>query len=142
MAGMGKLPEWEQGTPAVLCVTGPHAIPVSTYVRSADDRILVALGRRRATLARLRKEPRVAFCVLAAGVAFTAHCRARVVRESLDAAANNVAVELIVEQVQDHLADRRTELLAGAQWRWRDEQAAAAAPGILAELTELSQDRR
>ena len=136
------LPDWEQGTPAVLCVTGPHAIPVSTYVRSADDRILVALGRRRATLARLRVDPRVAFCVLAEGVAFTAHCTARVVRESLDAAATNVAVELSVERVQDHLADGRTELLAGARWRWRDEQAAASAPGILAELADISRDRR
>jgi hypothetical protein len=136
---MAKLPQWEQGTPAVLCVTGPHAIPVSTYVRAGDDRILVALGSRRETLERLRQSPRAAFCVLGPGVAFTAHCVATVVRESLAVAETNTAVELTVERVQDHLADGRTELLDGARWRWRDEQAAEAAPAILDELSRLAE---
>jgi hypothetical protein len=132
------LPYWEQGTPAVLCVAGPHAIPVSTYVRAGDDRILLALGHRREALARLREEPRVDFCLLGAGVAFTAHCEAVVVRESLEAAKTNVAVELTVIRVQDHLADGRTELLDGARWRWRDEQAAAVATAIVGELKDLA----
>jgi hypothetical protein len=131
------LPQWEQGTPAVLCVTGPHAIPVSTYVRSNDARILVALGRRRETLARLREDPRVAFCVLGAGVAFTAHCSATVLRESLAAAEGNVALALNVERVQDHLADGRTEILDGPRWRWIDQAAAAIQPHILEELRTL-----
>ena len=38
---MEGLPHWEQGTPAVLCVAGPHAIPVSTAVR---DEVLVGVG--------------------------------------------------------------------------------------------------
>jgi hypothetical protein len=135
---MEKLPQWKQGTPAVLCVAGPHAIPVSTYVRASDDRILVALGSRRETLARLRKSPRAAFCVLGAGVAFTAHCDATVVRDSLAVAQTNAAVELKVERVQDHLADGRTELLDGPRWRWRDERAAEAAPAILGELRKLA----
>ena len=59
------LPTWPPGTPAVLCVAGPHAIPVSSYVRAGDDRILLALGSRRETLARLRADPGAAFCVLA-----------------------------------------------------------------------------
>jgi hypothetical protein len=124
----------------VLCVAGPHAIPVSTYVRVSDDRILVALGSRRETLARLRRDPRVAFCVLGAEVAFTAHCNAAIARESLEAAETNVAVELTVERVQDHLADGRTELLEGARWRWRDQRAAAVAPAILAELREIGEE--
>ena len=124
----------------MLCVSGPHAIPVSTYFRAGDDRILVALGSRRETLARLRESPRAAFCVLAAGVAFTAHCVAVVVRESLKAAETNTAVELMVERVQDHLADGRTELLEGARWRWRDERAAEAAPAILEELSKLAEN--
>jgi hypothetical protein len=123
----------------VLCVAGPHAIPVSTYVRAGDDRILVALGSRRETLARLRESPRAAFCVLGAGVAFTAHCDATVVRDSLTVAETNTAVELKVERVQDHLADGRTELLDGARWRWRDEGAAAVAPAILSELRKLAE---
>jgi hypothetical protein len=132
-----ELPEWDRGTPGVLCVAGPHAIPVSSYVRAGDDRIMVALGAGRETLERLRDDSRVAFCVLGRGVAFTAHCRAAVVRESLQAAPSNVAVELQVERVQDHLADGRTEILDGAGWRWVDEEAAALQPRILEELKTL-----
>jgi hypothetical protein len=131
------LPTWPAGTPAVLCVTGPHAIPVSSYVRAGDARILVALGARRETLARLRGDPQVAFCLLGEGVAFTAHCRASVVRESMRAAAGNTAVELHVERVQDHLIDGRTEVLDGAPWRWTDREAADLQPAILKELEEL-----
>jgi hypothetical protein len=118
-------------------VAGPHAIPVTSYVRVSDDRIVVALGARRETLARLRTDPAAAFCVLGKDVAFTAHCRAAIVRESLDAAAGNVAVELRVDRVQDHLADGRTEVLDGARWGWIDEEAAALQPRILAELETL-----
>jgi len=121
----------------VLCVTGTHAIPVSSYVRRGDDRVLLALGSRRETLARLRADPDAAFCVLAEGVAFTAHCRAAVVRESMEAAPGNTAVELRVTHVQDHLADGRTEMLDGARWRWIDADAAALQPRILAELSAL-----
>jgi hypothetical protein len=121
----------------VLCLPGTHAIPVSSYVRTADDRILLALGSRRETLARLRMNPVAAFCVLATGVAFTAHCKAAIVRESMEAAPGNTAVELHVERVQDHLADGRTEILDGVRWRWIDDQAAALQPQILAELEAL-----
>ena len=131
------LPTWPPSTPAVLCVTGPHAIPVSSYVRAGDDRIVVALGSRRETLERLRADPAAAFCVLGEGVAFTAHGTAKVLRESLEAAAANTAVELRVERVQDHLADGRTEILAAASWRWLDQNAAALQPKILAELETL-----
>ena len=131
------LPTWPPGTPAILVVTSGHAIPVSSYVRRSDERILVALGSRREMLARLRAEPGAAFCVLARGVAFTAHCRAAVVREAMHAAPGNTAVELHVQRVQDHLADGRTEITDGAQWRWRDDEAAALQPGILKELEAL-----
>jgi hypothetical protein len=131
------LPTWLPGTPAILCVSGPHAIPVSSYVRAGDERIVIALGSRRETLARLRTDPAASFCVLAQGVAFTAHGKAVIVRESMDAAPSNTAVDLHVERVQDHLADGRTELLNGAQWRWVDQEAAALQPQILAELEDL-----
>jgi hypothetical protein len=136
-----ELPVWPQGTPAVLCVAGPHAIPVSTVVRADGQRILFALGRKRETLRRLRDDPGVALCMLAEGMAFTAHGRAEVVAEDLDAADTVVAVELRVERVQDHLADGRTEVLDGARWRWIDEEAAAADPKIVAELRRLSAAR-
>jgi hypothetical protein len=131
------LPTWPQGTPAVLCVTDLHAIPVSSYVRAGDDRIVLALGSRRETLARIRAEPEAAFCVLASGVAFTAHCSAAVVRESMEAAPSNTAVELRVESVQDHLADGRTGIDDGVRWRWLDSEAAALQPQILRELKSL-----
>ena len=107
---------------------------MSSYVRAANDRIVVALGARRETLARLRTDPATAFCVLGKGVAFTARCRAAVIKEPLEAAPGNVAVELRVERVQDHLADGRTEILDGSRWRWIDEEAATLQPRILEEL--------
>jgi hypothetical protein len=110
---------------------------VSSYVRAGDDRIVVALGSRRETLARLRADPASAFCVLGKGIAFTAHCHASVVRESMEAAPGNAAVELRVDRVQDHLADRRTEILDGPRWRWMDPDAAAIQPHILEELGTL-----
>jgi hypothetical protein len=131
------LPTWPPGTPAILCVSGPHAIPVSSYMRSTDDRILLAVGSRRETLERLRADPAAAFCVMAEGVAFTAHCQAAIVRESMEAAPGNTAVELRVERVQDHLADGRTEIIDGARWRWTDADAAAVQPQILDELKSL-----
>ena len=127
------LPDWEPGTPAVLVAAGPHAIPVSTAVRRDDARVVLALGRKRAMLDRLRSDPACALCVLGRGVAFTAYGRAAVVREELEAAPVT-AVELIVESVQDHLADGRTDLTDGARYEWTDQAAAEAEPRIRAEL--------
>ena len=133
---MNALPEWPQGTPGVLCVAGPHAIAVSTLVRAGDDRLVLALGRGRETLARLRAQPRVAFCLLAPGVAFTAYGRARVVSEELEAAPVS-AIAVDVERIQDHLADGRTEMVDGARWRWSDERAREEEPAIVEELRRL-----
>jgi Pyridoxamine 5'-phosphate oxidase len=133
---MRQLPHWKRGTPAILCVDGPHAIPVSTAVRVAGDRVLLALGRERETLQRLRRDPSAALCVLGEGLAFTAHGQVRIVGQ-LESAGTAVAVELTVERLQDHLADGRTEVLDGARWRWLDEQAAAVERSILAELERL-----
>src|SRR4029453_6679681 len=105
---MNELPQWERGTPAVLCVAGPHPLPVTTPVRGGPHRVLLALGRRRETLERLRVDPRVAFIVLGERVAFTAHSRAQVISEELEGADTVVAVELTVERAQDPLADGRT----------------------------------
>lgn len=134
---MNVLPHWDHGTPAILCVAGPHPIPVSTAVRAGDDRVLLALGRKRDTLQFLRDDSRAAFCLLGEGVAFTAHGYASVVAEEMDASDRVVAVELRVERVQDHLADGRTEMLGGARWRWRDEEFGAAEGQIVAELAGL-----
>jgi Pyridoxamine 5'-phosphate oxidase len=134
---MERLPVWERGTPAVLCVAGPHPIPVSTAVRAGDDRVVIALGRERETLRRLRADPAVALLVMGADVAFTAHGEASVVAEQLDAADTIVAVELRVARVQDHLADGRSVMLDGARWRWATEELAAADEATFAELERL-----
>jgi hypothetical protein len=131
------LPHWERGTPAILCVAGPHPIPVSTSVRAGDERVLLALGRERETLERLRDDSRAALCLLGKGVAFTAHGYASVIAERLAASDRVVAVELRVERVQDHLADGRTAIVDGARWRWLDEEFGAAEEAIVAELSGL-----
>ena len=134
---MDALPHWDQGTPAILCVAGPHPIPVSTAVRADDQRVLLALGRKRDTLKFLRDDSRAALCVLGAGIALTAHGYASVVAEQLEATDRVVAVELRVERLQDHLADGRTEMLDGARWRWLDEEFGAAEEQIVSELARL-----
>lgn len=135
---MDILPHWEPGTPGVLCVAGPHAIPVSTAVRAGDRRIVLALGRRRATLERIRADPSAALCVLAAGAAFSAYGRAGVVREQLADAPHVAAVGIDVDSVQDHLAGSRTEILAGVRWRWTEDAASDDERRILAELRALA----
>jgi hypothetical protein len=131
---MASLPDWPRGTPAVLCTSGPHAIPVSTARRAGEDRVVFALGRSRETLSILRGDPRSALCVLAKGAAFTAYGRARVIREELEVAPQVAALELMVETVSDHLADSRTQMIDGARWRWTAERAAAEDPRIAQEL--------
>ena len=134
---MEPLPQWERGTPAVLCVAGPHPIPVTAYLRAGDHRMLLALGRKRETLRRLRDDPAVALLLMGSGLAFTAHCRARVIAEKLEAADTVVAVELTVERIQNHLADGRTEMLDGVRWRWCADEHGEAEDAILAELANL-----
>lgn len=135
---MEELPLWERGTPAVLCATGPHPIPVSTAVRADGRRVLLALGREREVLRRLREDPSAALLVLGEGVAFTAHGEAHVVAEQLAAAETVVAVELRVHRVQDHLADGRSVMLDGARWRWATEELAEADEATFAELERIS----
>jgi hypothetical protein len=137
-----RLPEWERGTPVVLCVAGPHPIPVSTALRAGDRRVLFALGREREALRRLRADPAVALLVMAERVAFTAFGEASVVAEQMEAADTIVAVELRVASVQDHLADGRSVMLDGARWRWATEEMAAADEATFAELERLSRAGR
>ena len=134
---MERLPDWTPGTPAVLCPAGPHPIPVSTAVRAGDRRILMALGREREALRRLREDPAAALCLLGEGVAFTAFGRTRVVAEDLEAADTVVAVALEVERIQDHLADERTEILDGVRWRWIDQKFGEVQDAVVEELLRL-----
>jgi flavin reductase (DIM6/NTAB) family NADH-FMN oxidoreductase RutF len=128
------LPDWPEGTVTVLSVGAgpPHAIPVSTATRGGDDTIQLALGLNRASLARLREEPRCALTILTAGVAVTAHATATVVEED-----DRVAyVRLDVEAVQDH--DQPTFALEdGVRWHWTDAAAEAGDAEVRATLRRL-----
>lgn len=135
---MEALPSWEAGTPGVLCVSGPRAIPVSTAVRVGARRLLFALARRRDALARVRADPAVALCILGAGAAFTAEGHAHVARESLAGAPGVCALELRVDRLHDHLAGGPTEMLDGARWRFASDDAARADAAVRAALDELA----
>jgi hypothetical protein len=140
MSNLQELPEWEPGTVCVLSTAGeaPHAIPVSTAVRAGPRRVLLALARRRETLARLRCEPRCALTIMAADdVACTAHARAEVVEESLPGAEGVVAVALEVHAIQDHMQPRFA-IAAGVAWRWTDEGAREGDAAVRAALDELA----
>lgn len=137
---MIDLPEWPPGT-VTLLATGagaPHVIPVSAALRAGPARVLLALAPRRESLDRLRRDPRVALAVLAAGnVALTAEGAARVVAEPLPGAENVVGVELVVDRVQDH-GNRHFEVTDGVQWHWRDEESRRRDAAVRAALAALA----
>jgi hypothetical protein len=105
-------------------------------LRRGERRIVFALGRRRETLARLRDDPEAALCVLGRGVAFTAYGAATVARDPLEAGPV-AAIELQVDRVEDHLADGRTDMLAGARYDWVNVKDADAESRIRAELDTI-----
>jgi flavin reductase (DIM6/NTAB) family NADH-FMN oxidoreductase RutF len=115
------LPEWEDGTVAILCTGAgaPHAIPVSTCVRAGPRTVLLALAHRRESLQRLRSDPRCALAIVAGGFAVTAHATATILDDLSDAVA---AVRLDVEEIQDH-GQPTFAIDAGVQWRWLDDEA-------------------
>ena len=119
---MDVLPEWPEGTVAVLSTGAgaPHAIPVSTAVRRGDRSLAFALAVRRESLVRLRGDPRCALTILAAGQSFTVHGRAVIERE-LERIA---VVRVDVESLQDH-ASPRFEIDAGVAWHWTSAEAAS-----------------
>jgi hypothetical protein len=129
------IPDWPPGTAAILTThgdDGPHAIPVSTALRAGSTTVLLALGPRRGSLARLREDPRVALAVLAEGVAVTLRGRATEVGE----AAGTVAVRIDVEAVDDH--SQPTFAIAGAvDWTWTDDEARARDAAVRAALERL-----
>jgi flavin reductase (DIM6/NTAB) family NADH-FMN oxidoreductase RutF len=135
------LPEWEQGTVAVLSAGAgrPHAIPVSTAVRIGPRTVVFALALRRESLARLRKDPRCALTVMAGGnVAVTAHGRATIVEEPMVVSDRVAAVRIDVEAIQDHGQDR-FEIDDGVRWRWTDPEAERRDREIRAALSDLAQ---
>jgi pyridoxamine 5'-phosphate oxidase-like protein len=135
---LDALPEWEDGTVAVLCTGGgaPHAIPVSAVVRAGPRRVLVGLAERRASLERLRRDPRCALTLLAGpDIACTVHARAEVLADEL--VEGVIAVALAVESIQDHMQPRFA-IEAGVAWRWTDDEARQRDDVVRAKLSELA----
>lgn len=134
-----ELPDWPDGTVTLLSTGGgaAHAIPVSTALRAGPRTVLLALAHRRASLARLRRDPRVALTVLAADVACTAHAVARVVEAPLAEIESVVAVRLDVTELQDHRT-ARFEMLAPVRWAWTDPDAEAQDARVRRGLRRLA----
>jgi flavin reductase (DIM6/NTAB) family NADH-FMN oxidoreductase RutF len=132
---MEQLPQWDDGTVAVLCTGGgvPHAIPVSTAVQVGPRTIVLALARRRESLARLRADPQVALVLLARDVACTAHATATVTQDPLAGAERVAAVRLDVHGLQDH-RQPTFAMDEGVRWHWTDPEAQARDAEIRALL--------
>ncbi|MEP6954673.1 MAG: hypothetical protein ABI950_11500 [Solirubrobacteraceae bacterium] len=141
MSELTELPEWDDGTVAVLSTGGgrPHAIPVSTGVRAGPQRVLIALALRRESLARLREEPRCALTIMGAGnVALTAHATASILQDPMEVSDKVAAVCLDVEDIQDH-TQPRFEIESPVKWRWCELEARERDSAIRAALTELAE---
>jgi hypothetical protein len=136
-----ELPDWPLGTVVVLSTgAGPaHAIPVSAALRADARTVLVALAQRRESLARLRRDPRVALTVLAQDAAFTAHATAAVVEEALAEAGNVAAVRLDVDAVQDHRTPAFA-MRAPVGWEWVDAEARDRDAAVRAGLQRVATD--
>jgi hypothetical protein len=135
-----ELPDWAPGTVAVLSTAAglPHAIPVSTGVRTGPRVVLLALGMRRETLARLREDPHCALTLMdGRDVAITAHARATIVEEPMAVSDRVAAVRLDVDRIQDHGQPRFT-IDAGVRWHWTDAEAERRDAEIRAALAALA----
>lgn len=136
------LPTWSDGAVAILATTAddgtPHAIPVSTCLRAGPRRVLLALGRRRGSLQRLRAQPQVALALLVAGdVAVTVHGRAEVLAEVLEPFEAIAAVALDVDWIADH-GRPDFEILDGVRWQWTDAWARERDAQVRAALSSLA----
>ena len=136
---LDELPRWAPGTVAVLSTAGgaAHAIPVSTGLRAGPRLVVIALARRRESLARLREDPRCALTLLAGGdLACTAHARAEIMQEPMEISDRMAVVALQVEEIQDH-RQPRFAIDDGVRWHWTDDQAERLDGEIRQALAEL-----
>ena len=139
MPDLDELPAWPDASVAwLVTVAGePHAIPVSTALRTGRRGVLLALAHRRASLRRLGADPRVALAVAAPGLAFTAHGVASVAADPLPGVENLAAVAIAVGRIQDH-GHPTFAIDDGVRWRWTDAQAEQADARTRAALRALA----
>jgi hypothetical protein len=115
---MDALPDWPDGTVALLATGERHQIPVSLVRRAGDREIVLGLAPTRESLANLRDDPRCAVTIIATGLAFTAYGTARI----LDADPV-VGVRIEVGEIADHRQET-FEITGGVAGRWIDDDAA------------------
>lgn len=122
---------------ATIGPAGPVAVPVSAIHRRDARSVLVALSRRRATVARLRDDPRAALSLNGAGFSLCVEGDARLAADPL-AGADSMVAFLIEAR---HAWDARgpvTEIDAGIRWRWTEPGAGDRHARVLAALAELA----
>ena len=115
---MDALPDWPEGTVAILTTHPVHAIPVSLAHRASDRALVIGLAPTRTSLANLKADPRCAVTVLAQSVAFTAYGRA-----TLEPDDPLTFARIAVDHIADHDQDT-FEITAGVAWHWTDDDAA------------------
>lgn len=124
---------------AILATTGsdgPVAIPVSAVWRRDGGCLLLALARRRASVARLLDDPRAGLSLNAPGLSLCVAGPAHLAADPLPGAENMVAFAVSVERAWDARGPA-TEIDAGIRWRWTDPAAAERHARVLRALAGL-----
>jgi nitroimidazol reductase NimA-like FMN-containing flavoprotein (pyridoxamine 5'-phosphate oxidase superfamily) len=122
---------------ATVGAGGPVAIPVSAIWRRDAGCVLLALARRRASVDRLRDDPRVALSLNGPGFSVCVEGDARVAADPLPGADAMVAFAVDVRHAWDARGPA-TEVDAGIRWRWTADDAADRHAGVLAALEALA----
>lgn len=112
-------------------------MPVSALHRLDARRLLVALARRRASLTRLRGDPRVGMSLSGPSFSLTLVGRASVLADPLPGAEAVAGVLVVVERAWD-ARGLATEVTAGIDWRWTEKGAAARHEDVLTALAALA----
>jgi flavin reductase (DIM6/NTAB) family NADH-FMN oxidoreductase RutF len=143
VGGNLSIPELPEGIVAVLATVGeagPVAIPVSALLRSGPDRLLFALAGTRASVARLRADPRAAASLNGPRMSLCVEGVARLAADPLPGAERMVAFELAAHRIRDARGPA-TEVDEGIRWRWTSEEAAERHAAVMAALADLSRGR-
>ncbi len=144
LAGMERapIPDLPGDLVAVLASVGPDgpvAIPVSAIWRRDAGGLLLALARRRATVARLRADPRAALSLNGRGFSLCIEGDARIAADPLPGAENMIAFAVEIRRAWD-ARGAATEIDSGIRWRWTEPEAARRHVRVLGALADLAGD--
>jgi hypothetical protein len=116
---------------------GPTAVPISALFRLDGSTVLVALARRRASLARARRDPRAALSLSGPGFSICARGSLGIVAEPLPGADFMTALRFAAVSVWD-ARGAATEVDSGIGWHWKDSEAAGRHQRVLTALENLA----